>query len=1082
MKEMVLSLLCLFAMTAYGQQDVSKYYLENAGFDSDFDHPAGSRTTVSQEIKEVNGWTAALSADYTVTGIYEFGFAGSFNGATVPAKGYDGEDGGALALSTGWEQTFCYYQTVTLPAGKYTIVVPTYNGKSVTKGTSLLSWIPNSGTAVSSTLANYPAKQWKEDKISFTLTKSTTGKLQIGYKAASGGSANSAALLIDYVQILGESMTVDKTTLNSNLNTANKLYGDGTGIGAESLKSAIDQAQAVSDDAATTMPDVLEANYVLTAAINSYKWQNASEQNPLDCTKYITNPSFETDGPAGWTVRSMQRQNNSVFSKKVGTYYLESWVNIGQQLGSLSVSQTLQKLPKGRYQLTANALHIQQTGSNSTTNKGAAQTGAYLFAGMTQTEITSMKTYTLTFTVVDEESDVEIGMQAENATGNWLCVDNFKLSYIGTVTSASYAAEVEALVTRAEEYLDRGIQNSVAEPLNEALTAAREVLKGTGTDGNGNTLYDETALTAARESLLTNIAAAEASRQLYDTLEERIAYARQVLGWWEGDTRKANSWNLLNTAIATAEEQAIDRTLTDAQLKTAANTLNTRTKAVDKKIYCSGNACGSDAELKAGTGQWSYERSLQSKHWILFWEKGYGTDVPASVPRILNTADKIFEFYANELGFITINQGKSKTDTYKIIIRLRHTTDWEASGSGIDDQIGLLTLSNGAHTSRSGQTVAHEIGHCFQYQTHCDNNNQNGWMYNWGNSTLNVFWEMCAQWQAYKFYPHMQFVWDSNQGNDWFGGTINGLHRHPLCVDLRYNNYFIQDYLCHKQGDMKFLGRLWNESVKPEDPLQAYMRLTMTGTAAEKLAQLGDEMWEYGARMTTFDLDPIRDNGKGRIGFRDQAVLTKDADDYWWPTKENCIENWGNNVIRLNVPSTAKTIYAEFSGEAGADGYNSYNKSKAGWRVGFVAYKKDGTRIYGDAVAADNGSPRQMVSFDCPAGCSYVWLVVSGAPTSYWTRNWISWSEESTVEQWPYKVKFYQTNVFGKANNNTLPFIAGDVNSDGKVDIVDVTMTISQILGQNPTGFNKETADVNGDGKIDIVDVTTIIDMILLAK
>ena len=146
---------------------------------------------------------------------------------------------------------------------------------------------------------------------------------------------------------------------------------------------------------------------------------------------------------------------------------------------------------------------------------------------------------------------------------------------------------------------------------------------------------------------------------------------------------------------------------------------------------------------------------------------------------ILSTADKIFEFYADSLKFITINQGKSKSDTYKMIIRLRYTTEWEASGSGIDNMIGLLTLSNGAHTSRSGQTVAHEIGHCFQYQTHCDNNNQNGWMYNWGQSTLNVFWEMCAQWQAYKFYPTMQV------DNEWLTNTLNGLHRHPLCVDLR---------------------------------------------------------------------------------------------------------------------------------------------------------------------------------------------------------------------------------------------------------------------------------------------------------
>ena len=310
--------------------------------------------------------------------------------------------------------------------------------------------------------------------------------------------------------------------------------------------------------------------------------------------------------------------------------------------------------------------------------------------------------------------------------------------------------------------------------------------------------------------------------------------------------------------------------------------------------------------------------------------------------------------------------------------------------------------------------MAHEIGHCFQYQVHCDNGNWNGWMYNWGSSTLNVFWEMCAQWQAYKYYPEMQF------GNEWFWNTLNGLHRHPLSVHLRYNNYFIQDYFCHRHG-MDFLGRLWNRSYNPEDPLQAYMRLTMSGTAAQKLDQLGDEMWEYGARMTTFDLDPIRDLGASWIDTRNQTELTKNADESWTPTAANCIENWGNNAIRLNVPSKAKTVYVEFTGEAGKTGYTAYNTNKAGWKLGFVALKTDGTRIYGDIGTATYAEPRKDLAFDCPSGVTRLWLVVSGAPTSYWTRDWLSWDGESTAEQWPYSVKFYQTNILGQPNNEGYP-------------------------------------------------------------
>ena len=1017
-------LACLLAIVtaipSTAQSDVTKYYLKNYGFDTGFDYPATSTAKVTQEIKEIDGWTPVLSADYTITGVYEFGFKGTFNGAIVPATGYDGEAGGALALSTGWEQTFCYQQSVTLPAGTYTINVPTYNGKTATGGLSQLSWIPNSGTAVSSSRTSYKGKAWTLDQITFTLTKSTSGKIQIGYKAAAGGSANSACLLIDYVQILGQDMTVSKTKLHTTLSSANSLYGNGSGIGADELKAVIDAAQAVYDKAEATMPEVLEATYNLTETMEAYRLKNASEQNPLDRTSLIQNPSFETDGTTGWTVRNMSTQNNSVFSRKKGTYYLESWVSIGQKIGDASVMQTLKRLPQGRYRLKASALHIQQSGNNSTTNKGAAQTGVCLVAGTTKAEVTSMKEYTLSFAILDEKSDIEIGLKAENATGNYLCVDNFILQYLGEVTQNDYALELQKIVDIGQEILAKGIQQDVAATLTAAIDKATTALQGTGKDDEGNTTYDLEALQSAQTTLLDAISQGEASLALYTTLQKRIDYALKVVGWWEGVERKASTLATLQTAIETARQQMVDYTLTKAQLTTATNTLNTRIATVDKKIYCSTNACGTDAQLKNNTSQWSYERSLQSKHWILFWEAGYGTQIPPAVETILDNADKIFEFYADSLKFITTNQGKSKTDTYKMIIRLRYTDEWEASGSGIDDKIGLLTLSRWAYTSRDGQTVAHEIGHCFQYQTHCDNNDQNGWMYNWGTSTLNVFWEMCAQWQAYKFYPQMQF------NNEWFTNTINGLHRHPLCVDLRYNNYFIQDYFCHKHG-MDIIAQMWNKCKSPDDPLQTYMKLTMSGTTAEKLDQLNNEMWEYGARMTTFDLDPIRDRGKSSIGKRSQTALTSDSEGFFSPTAANCIENFGHNAIRLNVPYGGKTVYVELVGEAGKSGYTTYNKTKAGWKFGFVALQKDGTRIYGDIATATYNEPEQLLSFECPANCSYLWLVVSGAPTSYWTRNWLSWESESTAEQWPYKVKFYQTNVYGKSNNNELPSSINDI-------------------------------------------------------
>lgn len=1016
MKKLTPILFCwaLGATGTWAQTDITKFYLSNYGFDSSFDYPATSKATVEKEIKAIDGWTPDLSADYTITGIYEFGFGGTFNGGTVPAKGYNGETGGALALSTGWEQTFCYYQTITLPAGTYTVKVPTYNAKTATAGSSKLAWIPSEGTTVSSTRSSYPGKQWTLDQITFTLKKQTTGKLQIGYKAGPNGSANSANLLIDYVQLSGQNMTVNKKELQAAIVEGTLCYADGTGKGAADLKTALDQAKAVNTNSKATMPEVLEATWNLKQAISDYRMANVSEDNPVDYTSHILNPSFETGNTDNWTVSGMATQNNSTFSSKKGTYYLEAWVNRGQQIGKASASQVLKDLPDGNYKLSAYALHVQQSSTSGTSNTGAEQTGAWLYAGSQRTPVTAMKRYDVKFAVIDGESDVEIGLLAEGATGNYLCVDNFTLAYTGALTADSYVQDLSALIDRADEYANKGIQNSVRQQLSDAITNARKTLESSSDN--------QEAINQARKALKTAIQEAKASIARYAALQTRVDYANKVLEWWKDDKRKATAVASLQTAVGTANSQLTDYTLTDTQITQAVTTLNTKITAVDKKIYCSGSACGSDTQLKDPSNQWCYDRSIQSKHWILFWEDGYGKDAPASAESILNTADKIFELYADSLKFITIGQGKSKTDTYKMIIRLRYTTEWEASGSGIDNTIGMLTLSRWAYTSRSGQTVAHEIGHCFQYQTHCDNGDQNGWMYTWANSQNgNVFWEMCAQWQAYKFYPDMQF------NNEWLNNTLNGFHKNPLAEELRYNNYFIQDYFCHKHG-MDIIARLWNESKNPEDPFQAYMRLTMpsTMTATQKLEQFNNEMWEYGARMTTFDLDPIRSRGEGTIGKRAQTKLTQEADGFWASQSADCIENFGNNAIRVNAPVTDKKIYAQFVGEAGKDGFIKYNTNKAGWKYGFVALMADGTRRYGDIATANYAKPEGVVEFDCPAGCRYVWLVVSGAPTSYWSRGWNGTTTDD--EQWPYKVKFYQTNVYGNTNNEGTPSSIGIIN------------------------------------------------------
>lgn len=508
MKKVLTCLMMLVTAGAFAQTDITKYYLENAGFDSRFDYTAEQTNNVTQELKEVDGWTSSLSANYTIVGTYEFGFKGIFNTATVPATGYDGEPGGGLAISTGWEQTFLFFQTVTLPAGTYTINVPTYNGSNVTAATSQVAWIPASGTAVRSTLSSYPAKEWTLDKITFTLTKATKGKIQFGMKAAPNGSANSAKLVVDYVQLLGQDMAVDKTELGELITTATALYGEGTGNGADALKTAIDAAQGVNNNADADIIAVLEATLALKAAIETYREQNVSEDNPLDKTIYITNPSFE-NGTKGWTNVNLKSQNNNQFTKQAGAYYMEKWVGTGSKVGDASITQTLTNLPSGIYKLTVAAQNLNQSATSQKC------TGAYIFADDQQETVYTPADYSVKFTNISGE--VKIGYVAEGATGNWLAVDNFRLYLIGEVNVADLVAELGLRVSEAEALQSSMMSAGAATDLQVAIGAAKLI----------TTESEESAIQTAAKNLKAAVAQAQASIAEYRALSTHVEEVEQ---------------------------------------------------------------------------------------------------------------------------------------------------------------------------------------------------------------------------------------------------------------------------------------------------------------------------------------------------------------------------------------------------------------------------------------------------------------------------------------------------------------------------------------------------------------------------
>jgi hypothetical protein len=174
-------------------------------------------------------------------------------------------------------------------------------------------------------------------------------------------------------------------------------------------------------------------------------------------------------------------------------------------------------------------------------------------------------------------------------------------------------------------------------------------------------------------------------------------------------------------------------------------------------------------------------------------------------------------------------------------------------------------------------------------------------------------------------------------------------------------------------------------------------------------------MYEHASRLTTWDLPAIRTYGEKFIDERAQIMMRHTSDNFWLVHPSACIENYGYNSIKLNPPPNAVNVQVRFKGRIGAKGYRAKNTHEGGWRYGFVALLRDGSREYsqmGTAVYKNGENPDKTLTFSCPGNCQKLWFVVSGAPQKHWRHAWDD--NNSNDEHWPYEVQFLNTNLLGE--------------------------------------------------------------------
>ena len=57
--------------------------------------------------------------------------------------------------------------------------------------------------------------------------------------------------------------------------------------------------------------------------------------------------------------------------------------------------------------------------------------------------------------------------------------------------------------------------------------------------------------------------------------------------------------------------------------------------------------------------------------------------------------------------------------------------------------------------------------------------------------------------------------------------------------------------------------------------------------------------------------------------------------------------------------------------------------------------------------------------------------------------------------------------------------VMGDVNDDGDIDVMDVVMMVSYIMGRSPSSFNFTAADHTGDGLVDVMDLVRQVSLVM---
>ena len=584
------------AMSAVG--DVTLVFLDNPGFENCI---AETSDVAAKTIKDYSsvGWTKVNSGDFTTIAVTAYGGGKKVGGSTTPSTKKDGTtvSGNTLGIIAGWGDNVTIQSgEITWPAGVYTFTVDHYLTSSTSNygnNSSKFGLVTSSNSyLVSST--TFSASTWTTETVTFTLTESTTGKIQIGLTGLNASGSGSPAVFYDDITI----------TYQSFLAGAKSAWDEAKAELVALDKTALpDKAEAAITDALgaaepTTVEDYNSATAVLQALIDSYDGiksaydkvlalivlataekdnSTADDKTALATAINTATTDIETrttadDLTSDYNTLETARQTyvtsgaqptaDHVFdltfkiadAAVTGTGWSASGTASGQQYtdapdnryfdcgwnSSLNKSQKVESLPAGYYTMKAatRAETSDITAANIYVNQDRSELNSSTdnhHDGSTGGELGNGWSWTEVDFELRAAGNVTVGFYAQTTGHGWAGADDYHLYYKGIAVDDEKADALKATIVEGK------MNSTVADNQTSALST-----------------FESAQTIENYDALETAIAAANASKEAYTEANAKLIAMKAVV-----DATNVYTEAALNEYYTTPKSKYDDNSLTD---------------------------------------------------------------------------------------------------------------------------------------------------------------------------------------------------------------------------------------------------------------------------------------------------------------------------------------------------------------------------------------------------------------------------------------------------------------------------------------------------------------------------------------